>query len=187
MDLSDNDMPGRPFDYDLHVDSRHAHPKYKMPISNNLQPKPRMNGWVAFGLLLLAAVCFGCGVTVGHGTSEQAPSAVVKPSTVAPAPTVTVVQTVPVASYPASCTMAYETISKMYPDLEVVIDASGKQIVIGNKAYVAIVGKNTSEITKAMADQYDLNRSTSHSTRQLQDTLVELTNQLNQCKIDLGR
>ncbi len=180
-------MPGQPFDYGLRVNSRHASPQYKTVRSTVPEPKSTVKGWVAFVILLFGFICFGCGVAIGHGSDKQAPTVVVQPSTVAPQPAKTVVQTVPVATYPASCMLAIDTISKMYPDLEVVIDASGKQVMIGNKAYVAIVGKNSSDISKAMTDQYDLNRSTSHSTLQLQDQLAQLNIQLNQCKTDLGR
>lgn len=187
MKFSDNDIPGQPFDYDLPTRTDGINPKYRTPKSDNNQSMPGKTKVIMLGLALFGALCFGLGVSVGSSGDQEAVS--VAPSTPisVPIPVETVTVDRPVPTYPASCTMAFDTIKKLYPDLEIVIDSSQKQIMINNQAYVAIVGKNTAAITQATSDQYDLKRSVSHSTLQLQEMLTLLQTQLDQCKVDLGR
>jgi len=185
--ISGNDIPGQPFDYDLNLKTKGTNPNYRSPKSDQ---GPHMSGGkklAMLGLALFGLLCFGLGVSVGSPAAQEpvnmAPS---MPVVASPAPqTVTVDR--PVPTYPASCTMAFDTLSKLYPDLEIVIDSSQKQITINNQAYVAITSKDTAAITKATSDQYELKRSVSHSTLQLQDMLTRLQAQLDQCKVDLGR
>ncbi len=186
MKITGNDIPGQPFDYDLNVTTRNVNPKYRSPKSS--PPKKSISTpsqWVL--LLVFGAVCFFAGVGMASSGGQQPASVAPSASVAVPMPveTVTVTQSVP--TQPASCTMALATIAEMYPGLEVVIDSSKRQITINNQAYVALVAKDTAKISKATSDQYDLNRSVSSATLQLQEALALLQVQLDQCKADLGR
>lgn len=188
MIIKGNKIPGDPFDYDVRIKTDGVHPNYKRPRSTPVpHVKGGSGGWKAFFLLAFGAVCFGVGVSVGGDDTKEPVSVAASPSSVAiPAP-VTVTETVAVPTVPASCMLAFEQLTAMQGDLEIVIDSSTTQVKINNQAYVAIVAKKVEDITKATQAQYDLKRATSHATLQLQEKLVGLKQALDSCKADLGR
>ncbi len=187
MIIKDNDIPGEPFDYDLNVMTEGANLKYKHTRSVPPSIKGGTGAWKAFFLLAFGAICFSGGLAVGGNDTEEPASVAASPSSVAITPTPTVTQTITVATVPASCMLAFERLTAMQGDLEIVIDSSQTQVMINNQAYVAIVAKKTDDITKATQAQYDLKRATSHATLQLQEKLVGLKQSLDSCKADLGR
>lgn len=192
MQISDNDIPGGEFDYDLKIKLDGMNPAYayKTPVRPVQPPKPAgpaVKKWQAFVVLFFGFICFGVGVSVGRGAPQERayepPSA---PATATNSPViVTETRTVPMV--PGSCMLAFEKLVAMQSDLEIVIDSSKDQVQVSNRAYIAIVAKRVEDITKATAEQYDLNRKTSSAQLQLQLRLVELQNFLDQCKTDLGR
>lgn len=188
MIIKDNNIPGGPFDYDLNVKTEGVSPKYRYM---NRRQSPRVKGgtgaWKAFFFLAFGALCFSCGLALGgNDTEESASGAASPPSVATPAPII-VTESVAVPTVPASCTLAFEQLTAMQDDLEIVIDSSTTQVTINNQAYVAIVAKKVEDITKATQAQYELKRATSHATLQLQEQLATLKQSLDSCKTDLGR
>jgi hypothetical protein len=187
--IKDNDIPGDPFDYDLKVKTEGVHPNYQRYRYMNRTPRVKggTGAWKGFFFLAFGALCFSGGLAVGGDDTERPVTVAVSPPSVAtPSPTI-VTETVAVPTVPASCMLAFERLTAMQGDLEIVIDSSTTQVTINNQAYVAIVAKKVEDITKATQAQYDLKRATSHATLQLQEQLVTLKQSLDSCKTDLGR
>ena len=189
--IEGNDLPGEDFDYDFKVKLNGVNPAYTStyikPKPTFIATKPVLKKWQAIVILLFGVICFGMGVGFGRGAPQESVSETSRVvTTVTPSPVI-VTKTQAVPSVPGSCMLAFEKLTAMQGDLEIIIDSSKTQIQIGNKAYVAIVARKVEEITKTTGEQYELNRSTSSASLQLQIELMDLQNLLTQCKVDLGR
>lgn len=136
----------------------------------------------------MSVLCVIAGMWANSGLTPTPPTSHTVP---VPGPTVTVTKTVyvdkpvQVATFPADCMEAIQTVTKMQDSLATVTSASGKQTDILSAAHVAILTRDIRGLTRAGNDQNQLKNDTSDARRSVSEAMDSLMPALDRCNAAL--